>query len=137
MERTPLLARAPQQSEPSSLRVTGGWAAVGGSPSRRTTPGGLATGVLVAPPHLVAETRVAFRRDALAFVEMAARDGRPTIDIDLGQTDAIDAGGLGILVLVQRRAQAGGLPTRLLRAREQVRRLLALTKLDYLFQFVD
>jgi ABC-type transporter Mla MlaB component len=68
---------------------------------------------------------------------MAARDGRPTVDIDVGHTGELDAGGLGILVLVQRRARTHGLPTRLLHAREQVRRLLTLTKLDYLFQFVD
>jgi ABC-type transporter Mla MlaB component len=105
---------------------------------RETTRRGGASAVpLIAPARLMAETRVAFRREALAFVEAAAREERESVDVDVGQTVEIDAGGLGLLVLVQRRARTHGLPTRLLHAREQVRRLLALTKLDYLFEFVD
>jgi len=105
---------------------------------RETTRRGGASAVpLTAPARLMAETRVAFRREALAFVEAAAREERESVDVDVGQTVEIDAGGLGLLVLVQRRGRTHGLPTRLLHAREQVRRLLALTKLDYLFEFVD
>ena len=138
MERTSFVASASNPSDASRRRTSGGWAPVGAPSTGLVTPrAAVAAGVLVAPGRLVAETRAAFRRDALAFVEMAARDGRPTVDIDVGHTGELDAGGLGILVLVQRRARTHGLPTRLLHAREQVRRLLTLTKLDYLFQFVD
>lgn len=91
---------------------------------------------LTAPERLVADTRAAFRQAALAFIDQSARDDWPSVDIDLGPTLEIDASGLGILVLVERRARAHGLSTRLLRAREPVRRLLALTKLDDLFDFV-
>ena len=104
---------------------------------RQASPGRTIPEPLTAPTRLMAETRVTFRREALAYVEEAALDGRGSVDVDVGQTVEIDAGGLGLLVLVQRRARTHGLPTRLLHAREQVRRLLALTKLDYLFEFVD
>jgi len=91
---------------------------------------------LAAPERLVSETRVVFRQAALAFVDESARDDLPSIDIDLRGTIEIDASGLGILVLIERRARAHGLRTRLLGAQEPVRRLLALTKLDELFDLV-
>jgi len=91
---------------------------------------------LGAPERLVSETRVVFRQAALAYVDESARDDRPCVDIDLGGTIEIDASGLGILVLIERRARAHGLRTRLLGTQEPVRRLLALTKLDELFDLV-
>jgi ABC-type transporter Mla MlaB component len=136
MERSSSAATAPNAAESPRRRTSGGWTAVP-APLRVTPGGASAAGMLVAPTRLVAETRASFRQQALEHVDAAARDGRPTVDLDLGQTVELDAGGLGILVLVQRRARTQGLPTRLLHAREQARRLLTLTKLDYLFQFVD
>jgi hypothetical protein len=48
----------------------------------------------------------------------------------------VDASGLGILVLVQKRARERGLSTRLLNTQHNIRSLLALTKLEGLFEFV-
>jgi ABC-type transporter Mla MlaB component len=127
--------------EGANLAAAEAWSTSVRAPAGEVQPRGVGrdsrSSLLVAPTRLVAETRVVFRRDALAFVEEAARLGRTSIDLDVGQTAEIDAGGLGILVLVQRRARVHGMSTRLLHAREQVRRLLTLTKLDYLFEFVD
>jgi anti-anti-sigma regulatory factor len=47
----------------------------------------------------------------------------------------VDASGLGILVLVQKRARELGVATRLMRTQPHVRTLLHLTKLDVLFLF--
>jgi anti-anti-sigma regulatory factor len=49
----------------------------------------------------------------------------------------IDAAGLGILVLVQKRAKERGLSTNLRRTPERVRNLLKLTMLDFLFELID
>jgi anti-anti-sigma regulatory factor len=92
---------------------------------------------LVAPVRLVSETREEFRRAALRLIEQRAQERREALDIDLRRTTELDAGGLGILVLIQRRARTHGLATRLICSQDPVRRLLALTKLDYLFEFVD
>jgi ABC-type transporter Mla MlaB component len=105
-------------------------------PPRAPSPAG-GRPALVAPVRLVSETRDAFRRDALDFVEQSAREQWDSVDVELRQTLEVDASGLGILVLIQRRARAHGLPVRLLHVRGDVHRLLALTKLDHLFAFVD
>ena len=96
-----------------------------------------APSTLSAPVRLVSETRESFRRDALLFVERSAREGWGSVDVDLRQTVEVDASGLGILVLLQRRALANALRIRLLHVRVDVYRLLALTRLDHLFEFVD
>jgi len=57
--------------------------------------------------------------------------------IDMGQTVEIDAAGLGILVLIQKRAKERGLSTNLRRTPERVRNLLKLTMLDFLFELMD
>jgi anti-anti-sigma regulatory factor len=93
--------------------------------------------VLRAPARLSAESRVEFRCAALACLERVNASGAPTLDIDCAETRDVDASGLAILVLVQKRAREQGRSTRLLRAPERVRNLLALTKLDFLFEFVD
>jgi len=133
---------APARFESSARRV-GAWHPSelpdAARPSRplRAPPPGVARPALVAPVRLVSETRESFRRDALLFVERSAGEGRGSVDVDLRQTVEVDASGLGILVLLQRRAQANALPIRLLHVRGDVYRLLALTRLDHLFEFVD
>ncbi len=91
--------------------------------------------VLVAPPRLVAETRVDFRCAALDSLERAGESGTPSLAIDMTETRDVDASGLGILVLVQKRARERGLVTRLMHTQHNVRSLLALTKLEGLFEF--
>ena len=92
--------------------------------------------VLTAPDRLVSSTRGDFRRLALAHIEQL-REEDAALVIDLGQTAELDASGLGILVLLQKRARERGLSTSLRRAPERVRNLLKLTMLDFLFEFVD
>ena len=91
---------------------------------------------IVAPARLVAATRAEFRRQAIELVDRAAAEQADGITIDLGTTSEVDASGLGILVLVQKRGRERGLVTRLAHANEPVRRMLILTRLDYLFEFV-
>ena len=93
--------------------------------------------VLLAPERLVTETRLDFRRAALEHVERAAQDSSPRIYVDLGPTRDIDASGLGVLVLLQKRARERMIATRLLHAGTSVRQMLLLTKLDYLFELED
>lgn len=98
-------------------------------------PSPTAPAPLLAPPVLTLETRTDFRARALEHVEASRRAGVDTVDLDLSETATIDASGLGILVLVCKRARDRSMGTRLLGAPESVRRLLSLTKLDYLFEF--
>ena len=94
--------------------------------------------VLYAPERLVAESRTEFRKAALEFVERCTKlPGMSAVTVDLGGTREVDASGLGILVLVQKRAKESDLRLRLRKVPSQVRYLLTLTKLDHLFDFAD
>jgi anti-anti-sigma factor len=95
------------------------------------------TRVLQAPQRLVTDTRLDFRRAALEHVERAAQDSLPRIYVDLTATKEIDASGLGVLVLLQKRARERMIATRLIHAGTSVRQMLLLTKLDYLFELED
>lgn len=91
---------------------------------------------LTAPERLISSTREEFRRLALAHLERLRGDGGAFV-IDLGVTVELDASGLGILVLLQKRAKERGLSTHLRHTPERVRNLLKLTMLEFLFEFVD
>lgn len=95
------------------------------------------TQTLAAPARLVTETRLDFRRSALEHVERAAQESASRIYVDLAATRDIDASGLGVLVLLQKRARERMIATRLLNAGASVRQMLLLTKLDYLFELED
>lgn len=92
---------------------------------------------VAAPERLVAETRTRFRSLALDHLQRAAASGAGALTIDLERTTDIDASGLGILVLLQKRARELGMVTRLRRAPDRVRNLLSLTKLDFLFELAE
>jgi len=92
--------------------------------------------VFVAPERIVAATRSEFRAAALAHLEQLGADAGALI-IDLRNTVEIDASGLGVLVLVQKRAKDRGLSTHLRQTPERVRNLLKLTMLDFLFELTD
>jgi anti-anti-sigma factor len=92
--------------------------------------------VLIAPERIVAATRSDFRDVALAHLE-AIEAGVNALTIDLRNTVELDASGLGILVLIQKRAKERGLSTRLRQTPERVRNLLKLTMLDFLFELTD
>ncbi len=92
------------------------------------------TDILNAPSHLVADTRLDFRRAALEHLERTLQKGATRVVVDLAPTIEIDASGLGVLVLLQKRARERMIATRLLHAPASVKQMLALTKLDYLFE---
>ena len=88
---------------------------------------------IAAPRRLVSETRVQFRALTLDRLAGIAAEGAPALEIDLAETTEVDASGLGMLVLIQKRARDAGVATRLVHANDQLRALLALTRLDSLF----
>ena len=90
--------------------------------------------ILHAPAKLVAETRLDFRRAALSHLERVLERSLTRVVVDLNGTSEIDASGLGVLVLLQKRAREKMVATRLMNAPKSVRQMLALTKLDYLFE---
>jgi anti-anti-sigma factor len=92
---------------------------------------------LAAPERLVSETRLDFRSAALCHLERVAQRQATRLLIDLQNTTDIDASGLGVLVLLQKRARERMIATRLVRAPKSVKQLLELTKLGYLFEYED
>ncbi len=91
--------------------------------------------MLSAPVRLVAETRVDFRSAVLEKLSQAGESHGGSLLIDMTETRDIDASGLGILVLVQKRARERGIPICLRNPQQQIRSLLAMTKLEGLFQY--
>ena len=92
------------------------------------------TDILNAPSRLVADTRLDFRRAALEHLERTIQKGATRVVVDLAHTTEIDASGLGVLVLLQKRARERMIATRLLHAPVSVKQMLELTRLDYLFE---
>ncbi|GAC1514808.1 MAG: hypothetical protein NVS1B4_03400 [Gemmatimonadaceae bacterium] len=105
-----------------------------GADSWQSTAGDV---VMEAPVRLSAETRSQFRRAALEQLDTLAARGGDRLTIDLAATTEVDASGLGILVLVQKRSKELGTKLRLAHVPQQVRYLLVLTKLDHLFEFTN
>lgn len=93
--------------------------------------------VLQAPERLVSDNRLEFRRDALERLSKATADRAGRITIDLRETREVDASGLGVLVLLQKRARENFLTTYLSHTPPNVRQLLRLTQLEALFEFED
>ncbi len=91
---------------------------------------------LMAPERLISATRGDFRTAALAHLDQLGADATAMV-IDLRHTVELDASGLGMLVLIQKRAKDRGLSTRLRQTPERVRNLLKLTMLDFLFELTD
>lgn len=92
---------------------------------------------LIAPPRLDGASRLDFRRAALEHLERVVQRNETRVVIDLQHTIDIDASGLGVLVLVQKRARERMIATKLLRAPASVKQMIALTKLEYLFEIED
>ena len=70
---------------------------------------------LVSPDRLTVQTAAAFRSAMLETLAAAEREHARVIDVDLGPTTAVDAAGLGLLVLLEKRAALLGARVRLLR----------------------
>ncbi len=88
----------------------------------------------VAPARLTSDHRHEFRRAVLEALEQAAARSALAVEIDLSTTIEMDASGLGVLVLLQKRARERGLVTRLVRVPRSVLQMLAVTRLDALFE---
>jgi len=110
---------------------------VGGAPQNQTEDL-LAEPVapsIIVPDRLVADTRAQFRKDALSYLDRAAAQSVMEFALDMSRTTEMDASGLGILVVVQKKAKELGIRMRITGAPQQVRYLLLLTKLEHLFEF--
>lgn len=88
---------------------------------------------LVAPVRLTSDQRLEFRRASLEALAAAVTAGDSAVAIDLTRTIEVDASGLGVLVLLQKRARERGLRTRLVNPSRAVRDMLQLTRLEALF----
>ena len=91
-----------------------------------------------APTVLDRDTRLAFRREALAVVETRSAAGRAEggrVVVDLAGTKHVDSAGLGALVLVRERAAEQRWTVCLRGASEELRFLLVLTCLEDRFEF--
>lgn len=88
---------------------------------------------LVAPVSLGLDTRVEFRQAAVGALNALPDGGGPLI-IELAGTRTVDSAGLGVLMLVQRHAAERRMPVVLRNANDELRFLLALTKLADLFE---
>jgi len=87
--------------------------------------------VVQAPASLGIETRATFRRQAQEALERLCAAGRTSeLVIDLSGTRSVDSAGLGVLVLIQRRAAEARQTVRLRGASEELRFLLVMTRLD-------
>ncbi|HET8772091.1 MAG TPA: STAS domain-containing protein [Gemmatimonadaceae bacterium] len=90
---------------------------------------------LIAPVRLISDNRLEFRRAALESLERAAEAGVPAVEVDMSACVELDASGLGVLVLLQKRARERDLNTRLLHVTRPVRLMIAITRLESLFEF--
>ncbi len=94
--------------------------------------------VVHSPASLGRETRGIFRRQALETLEaLEASGGASPLLVDLSATRIVDSAGLGVLVLLQRRAAEVRRSVHLYGASEELRFLLVMTRLDDRFVFVD
>ena len=91
---------------------------------------------MIAPINLTSETRLDFRRDALDALEQAERLELSAVELDLAATTEMDASGLGVLILLQKRAREKGMAVRLHRVPSAVDQLLDATRLGSLFEIV-
>lgn len=92
---------------------------------------------LAAPMRLTADTRLAFRREAIEHLEVLVRREAAVLELDMRSTKDLDASGLGILVLLQKRAREAGMGTRIRGARDGVRTAIEGARLHHLFDFVE
>ncbi|NUR18175.1 MAG: STAS domain-containing protein [Gemmatimonadaceae bacterium] len=127
-------AMAGRTASRAHLRLLGGGAEKKDGSALRAEP---VDGTLMAPERLVADTRASFRKDALNYLDRAEAQSVKDIALDMSKTVEMDASGLGILVVVQKKAKELEIRMRIRKAPQQVRYLLLLTKLEHLFEFED
>jgi anti-anti-sigma factor len=88
---------------------------------------------VTAERRLVVGNRQALKTAVVGELE----NGRRAVVIDLGQTDLIDSGGLGVLVTLYRHAEELGGKLVLANLSEELSGLLRLTKLDTIFTVAE
>ncbi len=88
---------------------------------------------MVAPEELGLDSRMVFRREALEALEVMS-SGAHALEIDFSSTRSMDSSGLGALIVVQRKAAEYQVSVRLRGLSQELRFLLALTKLEDLFE---
>ena len=88
---------------------------------------------LAAPAVLGLDTRVQFREAAVQVLN-GMPEGGGALVIDLTGTRTVDSAGLGVLMLIHRHAADRRLSVVLKHPNDELRFLLALTKLDALFE---
>ncbi len=98
-------------------------------PSKPMTP-------LVCSAHLTADHRLDFRRDVLNALEAATAAGESAVVLDLSGVVEVDASGLGVLILLQKRARERGLRARLISVPSIVERLFEETRMGPLFDII-
>jgi anti-anti-sigma factor len=92
--------------------------------------------VLAAPERLDLEQAEAFRTAAVALLDsFGEAPGRLVVDLTV--TERVDSAGLRALILVRRRAARDGTPVCLRGATEETRGVLALAKMEHLFEIED
>jgi len=89
--------------------------------------------VITAPVELDLDSRLYFRGEALRCVA-GMRRGAGRLVVDLTATRSVDSSGLGVLIMIQRRAAQRRLRVALRGVNDELRFLLTLTKLEDLFQ---
>lgn len=88
----------------------------------------------VAPQQMTMENRLECRDAVIAAVERAAQLGEYVVVVDLSATARVDASGLGVLILLQKRARERGMRTRLVGVGAELAALLDSTRLYTLFE---
>ena len=89
--------------------------------------------MITAPEHLGLESRNDFRQAAVGLLDQLP-EGEGRLVIDLSGTRRVDSAGLGALMLIQRRAAERRQVVILRNTSDEIRYLLALTKMDDLFE---
>lgn len=97
---------------------------------------GLALREFAAPRLLTTDHRLAFRQFVLDALDISARAGARQVELNLGGVVEIDASGLGILLLAQKRARELGLRLRLVDVPRSVIALLDATRMGPLFDII-
>ncbi len=88
---------------------------------------------MAAPDTLGLETRAVVRKSAIDLLE-AMPEGAGRLIVDLSQTRHVDSAGLGALMLIQRRAAERRQVVVLRYPSDELRFLLAITKMKELFE---
>jgi len=91
---------------------------------------------LVCSARLTMDHRLDFRRDVLNALESASAGGETVVSLDLSAVVEVDASGLGVLILLQKRARERGLRTRLLSVPSFMEKLFDDTRMGPLFDIV-